>query len=684
MAKKTRSKKILWVGVILAIFGLGALLFLFSQKPEETKASESTWLQEKWSGGAGEQFFTKGDNKYWTKTNTIDDQDGITLKKISSKEPTGSGKGTDNSTGDGKQTSGTEKQIKGSLISSVLDTKDSVLITSGKLEVNLPENTTANLYFQTGTLKEKIAEGEKVDIKTGIKWSDWVNFKQTTVKGSSAGNFLRYRVDLVMPETSEISPHVLRVSVNYKPFSQSELDLEKSQVIAESPVKTGNASTIYIQLKDTKGKVITLPESWITLEASGLSGLRVTQPVLDKTSNFAGDNFEKKQTIYTASVFSKNAGTAQVEVTVNTSGGSASGVEGEGSEVAGKKSNLILNDHPEIKFVEKETAKYFSKGHLDSLVFDAGSEVKWNKLHYETDLYQGTSIQVGVRVANSTIALGDYQVFSSESDLNLKGRYFQYRVSLATENSLATPIFKKLTASYSPVTKKDKETPAAQVAQFNNVDANKSNATATTPHRAGIDRSRVAVTLKDQNNNPIKDFPSERIGLSTEPKFGTIIYDQAKQTDSEGRIIYQCASTTVARKTLTVTIKDETGKDSLILNDHPVIDFVDANDKNVYLKSGELNSLIFDAGQVSGWNKITWDAVVPKGTTMRVMIIMGNDLELLKKNIWDVSKWKEVKNGQNLRIKARYFKYKILFNNSNPHLTPILKSIKVDYQGLEG
>src|SRR5690606_25864771 len=220
----------------------------------------------------------------------------------------------------------------------------------------------------------------------------------------------------------------------------------------------------------------------------------------------------------------------------------------------------------------------------------------------------GTSVSVGVRVSNNINNLGDYQIFSAGSDLNFKGRYFQYRVSLATENSLITPVFKKLTASYSPLTKKEKETPSASAVQFNNVDVNKSSVTATTPHRAGLDRSRVAITLRDQNNNPIKEFPSERISLVTEPKFGTIIYDQAKQTDFEGRIIYQCASTTVERKTLKVIIKDTTGKDSLELTDHPVIDFVDANDKNVYLKSGELNSLIFDAGEIAGWNKITWDA----------------------------------------------------------------------------
>ena len=221
--------------------------------------------------------------------------------------------------------------------------------------------------------------------------------------------------------------------------------------------------------------------------------------------------------------------------------------------------------------------------------------------------------------------------------------------------------------------------------QYNSssVDPARSRVTATTPHRAGIERSQVIITLKDNNNVPIKDFPAARFVLSTEPKFGTIFYDQAKRTDSDGRIIYQCTSTTVSRKVLTVKIKDELGKEILTLHDHPIIDFVDVNDKDVYLKSGELNSLIYDAGGIVGWNKISWIADVPKGTTMRVMVLFGNDREFIQKNNWDLSLWREVKNGQNLRLKARYFQYKILFNNDNPYLTPVLKEIKVNYQNLE-
>ena len=682
-----------WLGITLLTLGILVLVFLFYQKPEKTEAATKTWVQEDWSGGEG-QLVLKTANKYWSKTENVLDREGIRLKvasrgsipvpkKESGSESSAEGGKLISEGANGKTERGESGDfINGSLISSILDVKETASFSGGKLDVNLSDKSSAKLYLQVGTLKGSAGSDEKLNYNNDIEWGEW---REVTSERMSSpellGHFVRYKVTLKMPDSSINSPHVTRVSIGYQVSSLKDIDPDKSWVQAESPVVVGGSSTIKIQLVNKSGNVVVLPEKSLSIRVSGLDSCKVSNPKLESEVG----NINKS--VYTAQAVSSKKGTAKIKVAVDTSTGEGRSAEGQketplneggGDGNIANPSEIILTDQPEIVFVGLEEAgrTYVSEGWLKSSIFDAKSRVSWSKITYQTQIPSGTEVEFAFRAGNNLESLGDFGVVSSGTDLGKEGRYFQYRVGLRTDNVRVTPALGGLKIEYSDLRGEEK---VIATDDFGNIDYQKSSATATTPHRAGTGRSQILIWLRDSDGGPVAGFPATRVALKTDPLLGTIFYQKMKETNTEGLIEYQCASTIVSRKYLRVIIKDGNGNELFELEDRPVIDFVSADDKNVYLKSGELNSSVFDAKHVVNFGKISWVADAPEDTNLRVMIIAGNDLKSLVRSLPDVRFWREVRNGEDLKFKARYFKYKILFNNNDPHLTPTLKKIRVEY-----
>jgi hypothetical protein len=665
-----------WLGICLLSIGILAVAFLAVQKPKESKAARAVWTQGDWSGGSGALLYQAKSNRYWSKTVNLSDKEGISFilgGEVKKNPPKETGEGQEI----GSQSAQEKKEnelLTGNLVSSILDVEQTTTWSGGELVKELPQGTKADLYLQVGSLKDSVTEGEaKVNYEKDINWSEWVKLNQEELTAHLKGRFARYQVRLTMPANGSQSPRVRGVNVFYLSEAKKEIDPNQSIVEAESPVLIGDSSQITIQLFDQDGEIVLVPNDSLMVKTTGLEGVRVSKPQL----NEAG-----AKSFYSCSAVSQEIGKAKVIVSVDlnqSSSRTGGGNQGDNPAEAGEI-RIVLTDQPEINFVSSKEAKhlYLESGWLRSSIFNAESKVKWGKATYEAKTPEDTKIVFEVRAGDHNDALGEWREVKSGTDLNSNAQYFQYRVALfADSDGKFTPEFKNLKIEYSSrgTQKEISDLPKHQVGE---VDLEKSSVAATTPHRAGLQRSKVLIRVKDTNGNPISGFLATQLELKTEPKAGTVFYQQMKATDSEGRITYECGSTTVGRKHLKTYVKDlETGE-LFKFKDEPVIDFVGA-DEDVYLKSGELNSSIYDAGDVVKWDRIRWNADVPARTHLRVMVIAGNDFKMLNRGVTDIRNWREVKNGEMLKIKARYLKYKVLFNNDDPHFTPVLKRIRVEY-----
>ncbi|RLF26815.1 MAG: hypothetical protein DRN14_06255, partial [Thermoplasmata archaeon] len=80
--------------------------------------------------------------------------------------------------------------------------------------------------------------------------------------------------------------------------------------------------------------------------------------------------------------------------------------------------------------------------------FDFGGRVQLGTLNWTTETPQGTSISLEVRTAVVGGVWGDWFTPTNGGDMSIEARYFQYRVSMQSDNITKTPAFKDITLNY--------------------------------------------------------------------------------------------------------------------------------------------------------------------------------------------------------------------------------------------
>lgn len=100
---------------------------------------------------------------------------------------------------------------------------------------------------------------------------------------------------------------------------------------------------------------------------------------------------------------------------------------------------------------------------------------------------------------------------------------------------------------------------------------------------------------------------------------------------------------------------------------------------NVYDRSYQEDyiSSVFDAGNVTRWQRISWDDTTPFGSSVFIAIRTGNTAE--PDSSW--SGWLSVRKGDFIpdSMASRYIQYRAVFNYSFPTMLPILKEVTIDY-----
>jgi hypothetical protein len=91
-----------------------------------------------------------------------------------------------------------------------------------------------------------------------------------------------------------------------------------------------------------------------------------------------------------------------------------------------------------------------------------------------------------------------------------------------------------------------------------------------------------------------------------------------------------------------------------------------------YKENGYFISSVFDAGVISTWQRMDWDASLPAGTTLRIWTRSSED------NImW--SGWVESQRGAPLSWENRYLQYRAEFSTTDERATPTLHGISAAY-----
>jgi hypothetical protein len=97
------------------------------------------------------------------------------------------------------------------------------------------------------------------------------------------------------------------------------------------------------------------------------------------------------------------------------------------------------------------TTPYVASGTFTSRVFDGVAVRNWGETMWSADLPEGTSLAVFARTGSTPVPDGSWtpfvQIPSSGSPVGLTSRYLQYRVDLATINTLFTPSLRDLAIS---------------------------------------------------------------------------------------------------------------------------------------------------------------------------------------------------------------------------------------------
>lgn len=100
-------------------------------------------------------------------------------------------------------------------------------------------------------------------------------------------------------------------------------------------------------------------------------------------------------------------------------------------------------------------------------------------------------------------------------------------------------------------------------------------------------------------------------------------------------------------------------------------DWIKAVNNNL---TGTFTSAVYDAGQTAQWDKVSWVASTPAGTSVKVEIMTSND-----DATW--SSWVEVTNAAALStVTGRYVRYKVTLTTTDSSLTPVFEEIKLDFR----
>ncbi len=122
---------------------------------------------------------------------------------------------------------------------------------------------------------------------------------------------------------------------------------------------------------------------------------------------------------------------------------------------------------------------------------------------------------------------------------------------------------------------------------------------------------------------------------------------------------------------------------ALDYQDHPCLTWTDntENEEGIYflswtepLASGTLLSSAYDTGAESDWNTITWDAVIPDWTDMKIRTRTSPDSLL-----W--SEWSQYYRESGSSISGfpdRWIQYEITMESSNTEFIPVLDEIRIN------
>ncbi|MEO0071477.1 MAG: FG-GAP-like repeat-containing protein [candidate division WOR-3 bacterium] len=100
---------------------------------------------------------------------------------------------------------------------------------------------------------------------------------------------------------------------------------------------------------------------------------------------------------------------------------------------------------------------------------------------------------------------------------------------------------------------------------------------------------------------------------------------------------------------------------------------------NVYDRSykEEYISSVFDAGENTTWQRISWEDTAPGGSSITMAIRTGNTPE--PDSFW--SEWLAVENGSFIpeSLSSRYIQYRAIFSYITPACLPMLYEVRIDY-----
>jgi len=120
---------------------------------------------------------------------------------------------------------------------------------------------------------------------------------------------------------------------------------------------------------------------------------------------------------------------------------------------------------------------------------------------------------------------------------------------------------------------------------------------------------------------------------------------------------------------------DGNGTDELVFLVHGKLWFVDHSDGPFV---GELISQVLNPGGAPIWDSITWSAVAPEGTSVSLFVRSGQ-------NIYGSTDWHgPITEPGSIRDYtepgSRYFQYKVVLESDCPDVTPMLRSVTVNWE----
>jgi len=211
----------------------------------------------------------------------------------------------------------------------------------------------------------------------------------------------------------------------------------------------------------------------------------------------------------------------------------AADVDGDG------KLDILGSSTVDDDIVWWKVNEFNANGNLTSSIYDTEvdtgtTELEWGPVNWTDDIPTDTSLTVEVRASNDSGSMGSWVAVGSSGDdlsnyINDDTRYFQYKVSLTSTDTSASPVFEEITINWNPVGIDDDEGNLPTTFALHPVAPNPSSGTATIsfalPHTSEVDLSlydikgRKIVTLASGHYQP-GEYSATVSGLSS----GVYIY----------------------------------------------------------------------------------------------------------------------------------------------------------------